>query len=75
MDHPCDFNMKRISNAEYKDKDRLYESQINDLRKAAECHRQVRKYAQTFIRPGMKLIDICNRIEETNKRLVEANGI
>ena len=31
--------MKRISNAEYKDKDRLYESQINDLRKAAECHR------------------------------------
>jgi len=28
-----------------------------------------------MIKPGMKLIDICNRIEETNKRLIEANGI
>ena len=26
------------------------------------------------MRPGVKLIDICERIEETNKRLVEANG-
>ena len=31
--------------------------------------------AQTYMRPGVKLIDICQRIEETNKRLVEANGI
>ena len=28
-----------------------------------------------MIKPGMKLIDICNRIEEANKRLIEANGI
>ena len=75
MDHPGDFNLKRISNAEYRDRDRLYESQVSDLRKAAECHRQVRKMAQGMIKPGMKLIDICNRIEETNKRLIEANGI
>lgn len=26
MDHPGDFNMKRTSNAEYKDRDRLYDS-------------------------------------------------
>ncbi len=36
---------------------------IQDLRKAAECHRQVRKYAQSIIRPGVKLIDICEKIE------------
>jgi methionine aminopeptidase len=27
------------------------------------------------MRPGMKLIDICNRIEETNLRLVEKHGL
>jgi methionyl aminopeptidase len=43
MDHPGDFNMKRTSNAEYRD--RLYDSLISNLRKAAECHRQVRKMA------------------------------
>jgi methionyl aminopeptidase len=75
MNHPGDFNTKRTTDAEFRDKDKLHTSKVNDLRKAAECHRQVRKYAQTFIRPGMKLIDICERIEETNKRLVEANGL
>ena len=45
MDHPGDFNMKRTSNAEYRDRDRLYDSLISNLRKAAECHRQVRKMA------------------------------
>lgn len=74
MDHPCDFNTMRTTDAEYRAKDRLHESRVKDLRKAAECHRQVRKYAQSFIKPGMKLIDICDRIEETNRRLVEENG-
>ena len=45
------------------------------LRKAAEAHRQVRKYAQTIIRPGKKLIDVCNEIENTNRLLIEANKI
>jgi methionyl aminopeptidase len=31
--------------------------------------------AQKYMRPGVKLIDICERIEETNRRLVEANGL
>lgn len=75
MNHPGDFNTMRTTDAEYRDKDKLHASKVNDLRRAAECHRQVRKYAESFMRPGMKLIDICERIEETNKRLVEANGL
>ena len=75
MDHPHDFNTTRTTAAEFKERDRLHESRVKDLRKAAEVHRQVRKYAQTFMRPGMKLIDICNRIEETNLRLVEKDGL
>jgi len=39
MDHPGDFNRKRTTEAEFRAKDRLFESQVNDLRRAAECHR------------------------------------
>ena len=75
MDHPGDFNTKRTTDAEYRERDKLHTSRVNDLRKAAECHRQVRKFAQSWIRPGMKLIDICEKIEETNLRLCEKNGL
>ena len=75
MDHPGDFNTMRTTNAEYREKDKLCASQINDLRRAAECHRQVRKSAQAMMRPGIKLVDICNHIENTNRRLVEENGL
>jgi len=49
--------------------------QIEALRKAAEVHRQVRKFAQQIIRPGKKLIDICDRIENMNRHLVSENGL
>ena len=35
----------------------------------------MRKYAQSLIKPGVKLVDICNEIENTNRRLIEANKI
>ena len=75
MDHPGDFNTMRTTNAEYRDMEKIHYGRVNDLRRAAECHRQVRKLAQTYMRPGIKLIDICEKIESTNRRLVEANGI
>lgn len=28
-----------------------------------------------MIRPGMKIMDICNEIEACNRRLIEASGI
>jgi methionyl aminopeptidase len=66
---------KRISSEELREKEKLFEDQIQNLRKAAECHRQVRKFAQTYIRPGMRLIDICDKLEEMNRYLIQANGI
>ncbi|EAS02321.2 type II methionine aminopeptidase (macronuclear) [Tetrahymena thermophila SB210] len=65
----------RTSSAELKEKDKLMDSQIKCLRKAAECHRQVRKYCQQLIRPGKKLIDICESIEEMSRFLVRENGL
>ena len=45
------------------------------VRHAAEVHRQVRHYAQSFIEPGIKLTDMCHRLEECNRRLVKENGL
>ena len=35
-----------------------YEETWNDFRQAAEAHRQVRKYVQGYIKPGLTMIDI-----------------
>jgi len=75
MNHPGDFNLMRTTDAEFRAKDRLYATKVNDLRQAAECHRQVRKYAQPFMRPGIKLIDLCDKIEAKNRELIEVNGL
>ena len=41
-----DYNRSRMTAAECREKERLFNSDYEALRKAAECHRQVRKYAQ-----------------------------
>lgn len=56
-------------------RERLYEQDYDQLRRAAEVHRQTRKHAQKFIKPGMKIMDITNEIEATNRRLIEASGL
>ena len=75
MEHNGEDNKKRISDAELRAKERLMEEDYDKLRRAAEVHRQVRKHAQKIMRPGKKVMDICNEIEETNRRLIEANGL
>jgi methionyl aminopeptidase len=44
-------------------------------RHAAEVQRQVRAYAQSFIKPGIKLADMCEMIENCNRQLVKENGL
>ncbi|KAI9056974.1 peptidase M24A methionine aminopeptidase [Trametes sanguinea] len=46
----------------------------NNIRRAAEVHRQVRKYARKYIRPGLRMIDIAETIEDGVRTLVEENG-
>lgn len=46
-----------------------------NIRRAAEVHRQVRKYARKFIRPGMRMIDIADGIENGVRALVEEDGL
>ena len=42
---------------------------------AAECHRQVRKHMQSVIRPGILMTDMCEQLENLNRKLVQENGL
>lgn len=44
----------------------------NAIRRAAEVHRQVRSYARRHIRPGMRMTEIADLIENTSRALNEA---
>jgi methionyl aminopeptidase len=66
---------KRTGDAECRAKERLINYDYDKLRKAAECHRQVRKFSQSIIRPGRKLIDICEELEANNRLLIEENKL
>jgi methionyl aminopeptidase len=55
--------------------DDMISETIHCLRKAAVVHKQVRKYAQSVIRPGMKLVDVCRTIESTLSYLCEKEGL
>jgi methionyl aminopeptidase len=63
-------NEKKVSNMyDCYDDDRL--EMIYDLRRAAECHKIVRRKIQDFIKPGVKILDVCKKIE---KDIVEVFG-
>ncbi|KAF9454212.1 methionine aminopeptidase 2-like protein [Macrolepiota fuliginosa MF-IS2] len=51
------------------------EETYNNIRRAAEVHRQVRQYARRTIKPGMSMTDIVNMIEDGTRALVEENGL
>jgi len=75
LEYPGEVHASRITNEEKRYQERLQSDVLESLREAAEVHRQVRKYAQRIIRPGIKLVDMCEAIEETNRRLVGERGL
>ena len=75
QEHPLESNVHRISSAELRQQERLQTNLYSKLRHASEVHRQVRHYSQSFIKPGIKLIDMCERLEEMNRKLVVEHGL
>lgn len=65
----------RTNSEEKRALERIMLFDIQKLRKAAEAQRQTRKYAQRIIRPGVKLIDVCDKLENMNRYLINAQGI
>lgn len=68
-------NSYRTTSEEKRHLERLNEDLYQDVRLAAEVHRQTRKYANSFIKPGMLMVDICEGIENTVRKLIEENGL
>ena len=71
--YPCEDGgwQARTTEAERKEKERLERPELYEkVRHAAEVHRQVRRYAQSFIKPGIELADMCARLEDTNRLLM-----
>ena len=75
QNHPLESNTYRISSEELRAQERIQQNLYDKLRHASEVHRQVRHYAQSFIKPGIKLVDMCTRLEECNRTLVQENGL
>jgi len=68
-----------MSSAEARERERLAQGDPQDnyqnVRRAAEVHRQVRKYAQQTIKPGMTMTEIAELIENGTRALVEESGM
>ena len=67
---------KRENDDEKREKERLLRPQVYEqVRHASEVHRQVRRWSQSWIKPGIKLTDMCEKLEEMNRSLVRENGL
>ncbi|KAL0277878.1 UNVERIFIED_CONTAM: hypothetical protein PYX00_005002 [Menopon gallinae] len=65
----------RFTSEEKRAIDRLHNDMYNEVRHAAEAHRQTRKHMMKFIKPGMTMIEICEELEKTARRLIGENGL
>lgn len=74
-----DDNAYRTTNEEKRAIERALQEDPSEtyqnIRKAAEVHRQVRQYARTHIKPGMSMTAIVELIEDAVRALVEENGL
>lgn len=65
----------RFTSEEKRALDRLHTDIYNELRLAAEAHRQTRQHIQKWVKPGMSMIQICEELENTARKLIDENGL
>ncbi|XP_072941071.1 methionine aminopeptidase 2 [Epargyreus clarus] len=65
----------RFSSEEKRALDRLHQDIYQEIRHAAEAHRQTRKHIREWIKPGMTMIEICEELESTARRLIGEDGL
>jgi methionyl aminopeptidase len=69
-------NAVRQSSKEAMARDQLQTTELyQQVRLGAEIHRQVRAYAQSFIKPGIRLDEMCERLENKNRQLTVEHGL
>ncbi|KAG7570409.1 Winged helix DNA-binding domain superfamily [Arabidopsis thaliana x Arabidopsis arenosa] len=70
-----DDNLWRTTSEEKREMERLQKPIYISLRQAAEVHRQFRKYMTSILKPGMLMIDLCETLENTVRKLISENGL
>ena len=65
----------RFTSEEKRALDRMQHDTYNEVRLAAEAHRQTRQHMQRWIKPGMTMIEICEELENTARKLIKENGL
>ncbi|CAG5104056.1 Similar to METAP2: Methionine aminopeptidase 2 (Bos taurus) [Cotesia congregata] len=81
MDHPVPSGVDektalfRFTTEEARALDRMHNDIYNEARQAAEAHRQTRKHIMKWVKPGMTMIEICNELENTARKLIGENGL
>lgn len=54
---------------------RLQHDMINEVRQAAEVHREVRAYMHTIAKPGILMTELCQKLEDSVRSLIDARGL
>merc|ERR1712203_981967 len=79
MEHPIandDSKAKqRFTSEEARALDRAQLDMYNEIRQAAEAHRQTRQHIQKWAKPGMTMIQICEELENTARKLINEKGL
>jgi methionyl aminopeptidase len=74
-EHVSEALINRSKSEEAREADKIMTEELEDLRRAGEVHRQVRRYALDRIRPGMPMIEVAETIERGTRALVAENGL
>lgn len=73
--YPGEGQSYRETSEESRAMDRLQEDLYSKVREGSEVHRQVRAYAQSLIKPGIQLAEMCEKLENKNRELVAERGL
>ncbi|KAL1612540.1 Methionine aminopeptidase 2 [Paraconiothyrium brasiliense] len=68
-------NAFRTTSEEKRHLDRMNQDFLTDYRRGAEVHREVRQWAQNWIKPGMTLTEIAEGIEDSVRALTGHQGL
>ncbi|CAN9408265.1 unnamed protein product [Alternaria alternata] len=68
-------NAYRTTSEEKRHLDRMNNDFLTEYRKGSEIHRQVRQWAQNWIKPGMSLTEIAEGIEDSVRALTGHQGM
>eukprot|EP00359_Climacostomum_virens_P009996 CAMPEP_0204908706 /NCGR_PEP_ID=MMETSP1397-20131031/7603_1 /ASSEMBLY_ACC=CAM_ASM_000891 /TAXON_ID=49980 /ORGANISM="Climacostomum Climacostomum virens, Strain Stock W-24" /LENGTH=368 /DNA_ID=CAMNT_0052078327 /DNA_START=1435 /DNA_END=2538 /DNA_ORIENTATION=+ len=68
-------NSWRTTSEEKRELERMLTVDLDSVRKAAECHRQVRRWAESVLKPGLELHEFVESLEDKTRALLEGDGL